>query len=107
MIAQLRSELLKQRCTRTNPVLLPGWSGSLCSWRRARPQLRRCRSVARQHPDEDPGLGTSISALFAALLGATSITGILARLAAARDVLATIARSSATSPWTRCRPQAR
>jgi ABC-type transport system involved in multi-copper enzyme maturation permease subunit len=76
MTAQLRSELLKQRSTRTNLVLLAWMVGiallvvalhvlsfSAATLARADNQLRIL------------GLGTSIGALFAALLGAMSITG--------------------------------
>ena len=76
MIAQLRSELLKQRTTRTTvpAARLDDRPRRCWSW--------RCTSLslsadALSHQDNQMkilGLGTSIGALFAALLGALSIT---------------------------------
>jgi ABC-2 type transport system permease protein len=75
MIATLRSELLKQRTTRTNPLLLAWMVGlvllvvALHLMSLSVAELSRQRSQIRIL-----GLGTSIGPLFAALLGALSIT---------------------------------
>jgi ABC-2 type transport system permease protein len=76
MIAQLRSELLKQRSTRTNGFLLLWMTGlvvlvvELHVFSFPSSDLREADNQMRI-----VGLGTSIGALFAALLGALSITG--------------------------------
>jgi ABC-2 type transport system permease protein len=76
VIAQLRSELLKQRTTRTN-VLLLLWMVALVVLVVLLHVLSfSVDDLAR--PDNQlkiVGLGTSIGALFASLLGAMSITG--------------------------------
>jgi ABC-2 type transport system permease protein len=76
MTAQLRSELLKQRTTRTNRVLL-GWMVGLVVLIVALHVLSFSKSTLAQEANQMKilGLGTSIGALFAALLGAMSITG--------------------------------
>jgi ABC-2 type transport system permease protein len=78
MTAQLRSELLKQRTTRTNLVLL-AWMVALVVFVVALHVLSFGeRDLARaSNQMKILGLGTSIGALFAALLGALSITGEL------------------------------
>jgi ABC-2 type transport system permease protein len=78
MTAQLRSELLKQRTTRTNLVLL-AWMVTLVVFVVALHVLTFGeRDLARaSNQTKILGLGTSIGALFAALLGALSITGEL------------------------------
>jgi ABC-2 type transport system permease protein len=76
MIAQLRAELLKQRTTRTSALLL-AWLVVLVVLVVALHVLSF--SVADLERESNQmkilGLGTSIGALFAALLGALSITG--------------------------------
>jgi ABC-type transport system involved in multi-copper enzyme maturation permease subunit len=76
MTAQLRSELLKQRSTRTNLLLL-GWMAGLVVLVVALHVLSFSTSSLAQDDNQIKilGLGTSIGALFAALLGALSITG--------------------------------
>jgi ABC-type transport system involved in multi-copper enzyme maturation permease subunit len=76
MIAQLRSELLKQRTTRTNRLLL-GWMLALAVLVVALHVFSFSTSTLAVHADQLKilGLGTSVGALFAALLGALSITG--------------------------------
>jgi ABC-2 type transport system permease protein len=76
MRAQLRSELLKQRTTRTSPVLLAWMIGLVV----VVVVLHLAGFSAADLSQEDNqarilGLGTSIGVLFAALLGALSITG--------------------------------
>ena len=76
MIAQLRSELLKQRSMRTNLVLLAWMVGIALLVVALHVLSFSVGTLAR--PDNQMkilGLGTSIGALFAALLGALSITG--------------------------------
>jgi ABC-2 type transport system permease protein len=76
MIAQLRSELLKQRTTRASLVLLAWMVGlaivvvALHVFSFSVDDLARASNQMKIL-----GLGTSIGALFAALLGAISITG--------------------------------
>jgi len=76
MIAQLRCELLKQRTTRTT-LLLVAWLVGLTVLVVALHVLSfKAGTLAR--PDSQMkilGLGTSLGALFAALLGALSVTG--------------------------------
>jgi hypothetical protein len=76
MTAQLRSELLKLRSTRTNLALL-AWMAGLVVLVVALHVLSF--GVGELSRDSNQmkilGLGTSIGALFAALLGAMSITG--------------------------------
>jgi ABC-type transport system involved in multi-copper enzyme maturation permease subunit len=76
MIAQLRSELLKQRSTRTTLVLL-GWMVGLVVLVVALHVLSFGVSALSRDSNQMKilGLGTSVGALFAALLGAMSITG--------------------------------
>jgi ABC-type transport system involved in multi-copper enzyme maturation permease subunit len=76
MTAQLRSELLKQRSTRTNLLLL-GWMAGLVILVVALHVLSFSTSSLAQDDNQFKilGLGTTIGALFAALLGAMSITG--------------------------------
>jgi ABC-type transport system involved in multi-copper enzyme maturation permease subunit len=76
MTGQLRSELLKQRSTRTNLLLL-GWMAGLVVLVVALHVLSFSASSLAQDDNQFKilGLGTSIGALFAALLGAMSITG--------------------------------
>jgi ABC-2 type transport system permease protein len=76
MIAQLRSELLKQRTTRTNRLLL-GWMVGLVVLVVALHVFSFSESALGEEANQMKilGLGTSIGALFAALLGAMSITG--------------------------------
>jgi ABC-type transport system involved in multi-copper enzyme maturation permease subunit len=76
MTAQLRSELLKQRSTRTNLLLL-GWMAGLVVLVVALHVLSFSTSSLADADNQVKilGLGTSIGALFAALLGALSITG--------------------------------
>jgi ABC-type transport system involved in multi-copper enzyme maturation permease subunit len=76
MTAQLRSELLKQRSTRTNLLLL-GWIAGLVVLVVALHVLSFSTSSLADADNQVKilGLGTSIGALFAALLGAMSITG--------------------------------
>jgi ABC-type transport system involved in multi-copper enzyme maturation permease subunit len=76
MTAQLRSELLKLRSTRTNLALL-GWMVGLVVLVVALHVLSFGVGALSRDSNQMRilGLGTSIGALFAALLGATSITG--------------------------------
>jgi ABC-2 type transport system permease protein len=76
MIAQLRSELLKQRTTRTN-VLLIAWMVGLVVLVVALHVLSFKVTTLARHGNQMKilGLGTTIGALFAALLGAISVTG--------------------------------
>jgi ABC-2 type transport system permease protein len=76
MTAQLRSELLKQRTTRTNRLLL-SWMVGLIVLIVALHVVSFSTSTLAQEANQMKilGLGTSIGALFAALLGAMSITG--------------------------------
>jgi ABC-2 type transport system permease protein len=76
MIAQLRSELLKQRTTRTNGFLLL-WMVGLVVLVVVLHVFSFSASDLAKHDNQMRivGLGTSIGALFAALLGAMSITG--------------------------------
>jgi ABC-2 type transport system permease protein len=75
MTAQLRSELLKQRTTRTNLVLLL-WMIGLVVLVVLLHDLSFGVDKLSHHDNQMRilGLGTSIAALFAALLGALSIT---------------------------------
>jgi ABC-2 type transport system permease protein len=76
MRAQLRSELLKQRSTRTNVLLLLWMVGLLALVVLLHVFSFSAETLAR--PDNQlkvVGLGTSLGALFASLLGALSITG--------------------------------
>jgi ABC-2 type transport system permease protein len=76
MRAQLRSELLKQRTTRTNLFLLLWMVGLVVLVVALHVFSFSAETLAR--PDNQlkvVGLGTSLGALFAALLGAMSITG--------------------------------
>jgi ABC-2 type transport system permease protein len=76
MTAQLRSELLKQRTTRTNLVLLL-WMVGLVVLVVLLHVLSFGVDDLSRHDNQlkIAGLGTSIGALFASLLGALSITG--------------------------------
>jgi ABC-type transport system involved in multi-copper enzyme maturation permease subunit len=76
MTAQLRSELLKQRTTRTNLVLLL-WMVGLVVLVVLLHVLSFGVDELSRHDNQlkIAGLGTSIGALFASLLGAMSITG--------------------------------
>jgi ABC-2 type transport system permease protein len=76
MIAQLRSELLKQRSTRTNLTLLL-WMVALVVFGVGLHVLSFGVDALSRAANQMKivGLGTSIGALFAALLGAMSITG--------------------------------
>jgi ABC-type transport system involved in multi-copper enzyme maturation permease subunit len=76
MTAQLRSELLKLRSTRTNLALL-AWMVGLVVLVVALHVLSFGVGTLSRDGNQVKilGLGTSIGALFAALLGATSITG--------------------------------
>lgn len=76
MTPQLRSELLKQRTTRTTGLLL-AWMAGLVVAVVALHVFSFKTSTLVQGPNQMKilGLGTSIGALFAALLGAMSITG--------------------------------
>jgi ABC-2 type transport system permease protein len=76
MTAQLRSELLKQRTTRTNRLLLGGMVG-LVVLVAALHVVSFSEGTLAQEANQMKilGLGTTIGALFAALLGAMSITG--------------------------------
>jgi ABC-2 type transport system permease protein len=76
MIAQLRSELLKQRSTRTNLVLL-AWLVAIALLVVGLHVLSFSAGTLSREGNQMKilGLGTSIGALFAALLGALSITG--------------------------------
>jgi ABC-2 type transport system permease protein len=76
MKAQLRSELHKQRTTRTNLFLLLWMVGLVVLVVALHVFSFGAETLAR--PDNQMrvvGLGTSLGALFASLLGATSITG--------------------------------
>jgi ABC-2 type transport system permease protein len=75
MIAQVRSELLKQRSTRTSVVLL-AWMLGLAVVVVALHVLSFSASDLSRESNQMKilGLGTSIGALFASLLGALSIT---------------------------------
>jgi ABC-2 type transport system permease protein len=75
MTGQLRSELLKQRTTRTSAVLL-AWMVGLVALVVALHVLSfSATSLAQRHNQlRILGLGTTIAALFAALLGAISTT---------------------------------
>jgi ABC-2 type transport system permease protein len=76
MTAQLRSELLKQRSTRTNLVLLAWMVGIALLVVALHVLSFSVATLAREDNQmKILGLGTSIGALFAALLGAMSITG--------------------------------
>jgi ABC-2 type transport system permease protein len=75
MTAQLRSELLKQRSTRTNLVLLAWMVGIALLVVALHVLSFSVATLAREDNQmKILGLGTSIGALFAALLGAMSIT---------------------------------
>jgi ABC-type transport system involved in multi-copper enzyme maturation permease subunit len=76
MIAQLRSELLKQRTTRTTLMLL-AWMVALTIVVVALHVISFGAADLSRASNQMKilGLGTSIGALFAALLGALSITG--------------------------------
>jgi hypothetical protein len=76
MTAQLRSELLKQRTTRTNLLLLC-WMAGLVVLVVALHVMSFSASTLADGANQIKilGLGTSVGALFAALLGAMSITG--------------------------------
>jgi ABC-2 type transport system permease protein len=76
MIAQVRSELLKQRTTRTNVLLLLWMVGLVVLVVLLHVLSLSVEDLSR--PDNQLkilGLGTTIGGLFAALLGAMSITG--------------------------------
>jgi ABC-2 type transport system permease protein len=74
--AQLRSELLKQRSTRTTFVLLAWMVGLVVLVVALHVLSFSANSLSRDSNQlKILGLGTSIGALFAALLGAMSITG--------------------------------
>jgi ABC-type transport system involved in multi-copper enzyme maturation permease subunit len=75
MIAQLRSELLKLRSTRTT-VALPAWMLALVALVVALHVLSFSVDALSRESNQMKilGLGTSIGALFAALLGALTIT---------------------------------
>jgi ABC-2 type transport system permease protein len=76
MIAQLRSELLKQRTTRTNVLLLLWMVGLVVLVVLLHVLSLSVEDLSR--PDNQLkilGLGTTIGGLFASLLGAMSITG--------------------------------
>jgi ABC-type transport system involved in multi-copper enzyme maturation permease subunit len=76
MTAQLRSELLKQRTTRATRLLL-AWMVGLVVLVVALHVFSFSTSTLAQDANQLKilGLGTSIGALFAALLGALSVTG--------------------------------
>jgi ABC-type transport system involved in multi-copper enzyme maturation permease subunit len=76
MTAQLRSELLKLRSTRTNAALL-AWMLGLVALVVALHVLSLSVSALSRDGNQMKilGLGTSIGALFAALIGAMAITG--------------------------------
>jgi ABC-2 type transport system permease protein len=76
MTAQLRSELLKQRTTRTNLFLLM-WMVGLVALVVALHVLSFSADDLSRHDNQlrIVGLGTTIGALFASLLGAMSMTG--------------------------------
>jgi ABC-type transport system involved in multi-copper enzyme maturation permease subunit len=74
--AQLRSELLKQRTTRTNLVLVAWMVGLVLLVVALHVLSFGVGELSRQSNQmKILGLGTSIGALFASLLGAMSITG--------------------------------
>jgi ABC-2 type transport system permease protein len=76
MIAQLRSELLKQRSTRTSLMLLAWLVGLVALVVGLHVLSFSATSLARRDDQlRIVGLGTSLAALFAALLGALSMTG--------------------------------
>ncbi len=75
MIAQLRSELLKQRTTRTTLVLLAWMVGLVVVVVALHVLSFSADDLSRENNQmKILGLGTSIGALFASLLGALSIT---------------------------------
>ena len=78
MTAQLRSELLKQRTTPTNRLLL-AWLAGLVLLVVALHVVSFSNSTLAQEANQMKilGLGTSVGALFGSLLGAMSITGEL------------------------------
>jgi ABC-type transport system involved in multi-copper enzyme maturation permease subunit len=74
--AQLRSELLKQRSTRTNAALLAWMLGLVALVVALHVLSFGIDDLSRESNQmKILGLGTSLGALFAALLGAMSITG--------------------------------
>jgi ABC-type transport system involved in multi-copper enzyme maturation permease subunit len=76
MTAALRSELLKQRTTRTNLVLLAWMIGLVLLVIALHVFSFSAETLARRDNQlKVLGVGTTIAALFAALLGALSITG--------------------------------
>jgi ABC-2 type transport system permease protein len=76
MIAQLRSELLKQRTTRTSLVLLAWMVGLVVLVVALHVLSFGAADLSRAgNQMKILGLGTSIGALFASLVGALSITG--------------------------------
>ena len=76
MRAQLRSELLKQRTTRTNLLLLLWMVGLVTLVEIIHVFSFSVETLGRDDNQlKIVGLGTSIGALFASLLGAMSITG--------------------------------
>jgi ABC-type transport system involved in multi-copper enzyme maturation permease subunit len=76
MTAQLRSELLKQRTTRTNFVLSAWMVGLVILVVALHVLSFPVTDLSRESNQvKILGLGTSIGALFAALLGALSVTG--------------------------------
>jgi ABC-type transport system involved in multi-copper enzyme maturation permease subunit len=76
MSAQLRSELLKQRTTRTSLVLLAWMVGLVVLVVALHVLAFGAADLSRESNQmKILGLGTSIGALFASLLGAISITG--------------------------------
>jgi ABC-2 type transport system permease protein len=78
MTGQLRSELLKQRTTRTNLVLLAWMVGLVVLVVALHVLSFGVADLSRtSNQMKILGLGTSVGALFAALLGAMSITGEL------------------------------
>jgi ABC-2 type transport system permease protein len=78
MIAQLRSELLKQRSTRTSLVLLAWLVGLVALVVGLHVLSFSATALARRNDQlRILGLGTTLAALFAALMGALSITGEL------------------------------
>jgi len=76
MIAQLRSELLKQRTTRTNVFLLLWMVGLVVLVVLLHVLSFGVEDLSRADNQlKIAGLGTSLAALFASMLGAMSITG--------------------------------
>ena len=76
MIAQLRSELLKQRTTSTNLLLLAWMLGLVVLVVALHVLSFGVDDLSRESNQmKILGLGTSLAALFAALVGAMSITG--------------------------------